>query len=46
MRAYLRFLRRHPAWWLTPIVLYVAALLWLAARVAQTPENPFAYSLY
>ena len=46
MSAYLRFLRRHPGWWLTPIVIYLGILLWLAFRLVQTPENPFAYSLY
>ena len=46
MKSYLLFLRRHPLWWVTPIVLYVAGLLWLASQVAQTPENPFAYTLY
>jgi hypothetical protein len=46
MGDYLRFLRGHPLWWLTPIALYLGALLWLAARLVQTPENPFAYTLY
>jgi len=46
MKAYLQFLRRHPGWWLTPIALYVVAIVWLAAQVARTPENPFAYTLY
>jgi|KBSSwiStaDraftv2_1062776.scaffolds.fasta_scaffold160868_3 hypothetical protein len=46
MRTYLHFLRRHPVWWLTPILLYLGALLWLASLVARTPDNPFAYTLY
>jgi hypothetical protein len=46
VRDYLRFLRRHPAWWLAPIVLYLGVFAWLAAGVAQTPANPFNYSLY
>ena len=46
MRTYLYFLRRHPVWWLTPILLYLGALLWLASLVARTPDNPFAYTLY
>ncbi len=46
MKSYVLFLRRHPAWWLTPIALYLAALLLLAAQVARTPENPFAYTLH
>jgi hypothetical protein len=46
MRTYLRFLCAHPAWWVTPIVLYAAALWWLAAQLVQTPENPFVYTLY
>ena len=46
MREYLKFLRRHPVWWLAPILLYLGAFLWLAAGVVQTPANPFTYSLY
>jgi hypothetical protein len=46
MRTYLRFLRRHPGWWLPPLLAYVGLVLWLASRVAQTPDNPFAYTLY
>ena len=46
MKAYLHFLRTHPAWWLLPIVLYAVGVVWLATQVVQTPENPFAYSVY
>lgn len=46
MSDYLRFLRTHPLWWLTPIALYLFALLWVASRLVQTPENPLAYSSY
>ena len=44
MRDYLRFLRRHPLWWLAPILLYLGAYAWLAQGVAHTPENPFNYT--
>ena len=46
MRTYLHFLRRHPVWWLTPILLYLGTLLWLASLVARTSDYPFAYTLY
>jgi len=46
MDDYFRFLVRHPLWWIAPIALYVVGLLWLASRLVQTPENPFAYTLY
>jgi hypothetical protein len=46
VRDYLKFLRRYPVWWLAPILLYLGAFLWLAGGVAQTPANPFNYSLY
>jgi len=46
MRTYLQFLRRHPVWWVTPIVLYLVGLLCLASMVIRTPDNPFAYTLY
>jgi len=45
MSDYLRFLRRHPLWWLLPILLYVGAYAWLAHGVVQTPANPFNYTL-
>jgi len=45
MRTYLSFLRRHPAWWLPPILLYLVFFAWLAVGIASTPENPFNYSL-
>ena len=43
---YLRFLRSHPVWWLTPIALYLGTLLWVASQLVRTPENPFAYTPY
>jgi len=46
MGEYLRFLRTHPVWWLAPIALYLGVLLWLAAQLVRTPENPFAYTPY
>lgn len=45
MKGWLRFLRRHPVWWLAPIVLYLGTIGWLANTVVRTPENPFNYSL-
>ena len=34
MSDYLRFLRRHPLWWLPPILLYLGACAWLAHLIA------------
>ena len=46
MKDYLEFLRRHPLWWLAPILLYVGFFAWLASSSVRTPENPFTYSAH
>ena len=45
MKALLAFLRAHKLAWILPIA--VAALIagLIAARIASTPDHPFAYTL-
>lgn len=43
LRAFVSFLRHHPAWWLIPLVSTFVLLSWLAYEVAQRPAVPFTY---
>jgi hypothetical protein len=43
MRAILAYLKAHKLVWLLPILLFLALLLVLAWKIAQTPESPFVY---
>ena len=44
MKGYLEFLRRHPLWWLAPVLLYLGFFAWLASSTVRTPANPFNYT--
>lgn len=43
MHAILDYLAHNKRYWLTPIVLWVALLLFLAWQSAETPADPFEY---
>jgi hypothetical protein len=43
----LGFLRRERLWWLVPVVLSLALLLWVAAATAPgSPLTPFLYAVF
>lgn len=39
----LAFLRANKIWWITPIVIFLALLAYLAWQAANTPHDPFDY---
>jgi len=43
MKALLDLLAAHKRYWLPPILLFVALLLWLAWKAGQAPTDPFEY---
>jgi hypothetical protein len=46
MNRILEYLRTHKLAWVLPIVLFLAVLLVIAWKIAQTPDDPFAYRDY
>lgn len=45
MSALLRFLRENLWWWLAPILIAIALIVFLAWKLAQTPTTTFTYEL-
>lgn len=43
MKNFLQFLRDNKVWWITPIVVFLALLVFLAWKASQTPDSPFTY---
>ncbi len=46
MTEFLDFLKHNKRWWVPPIVVFFALLIYLAWKVSQTPESPFEYREY
>jgi len=46
MKAMLAYLKSHKLAWMLPILLFLAVLLVVAWKIAQTPDDPFAYRSY
>ena len=46
MGTYLRFLRRHPAWWLAPILVVLGALGAFTVFVQGSALAPLIYALF
>lgn len=45
MSSFLRSARAHLWWWLVPLVLTFALLVYLAWKQAHAASNPFTYDL-
>ncbi len=46
MNAVLAYLKTHKLAWMLPILLFLVLLLVIAWKIAQTPDDPFAYRSY
>jgi hypothetical protein len=46
MQRLLEYLRTHKLAWMLPILVFLALLLIIAWKIAQTPDDPFAYRSY
>ncbi len=46
MKSFFSYLACNKRYWVTPILLFVALLLYLAFKSSKTPVDPFEYRLY
>ena len=44
MHDLLDFLKNNKKYWVPPILIFLALLVWLAWQAANTPESPFEFS--
>lgn len=46
MNDFIDFLKNNKLYWITPILIFAALMIYLALKSAETPSSPFDYRPY
>jgi hypothetical protein len=41
----IEYLKNNKKYWVPPILIFIAVLIFIASQAADTPESPFEYRL-